>query len=245
MTHTTDTQQALFAPFVDEVPVESKNHTTQEAQVVVPEEIKTVDISFYDYELYTGDKLIACITYDCNDFVTQPWMVMINGAEIHRADTWAKCHSYIQWHYKQGTLPVQKQDFHAPITNDNEVMAQIATECEKFDFDLYDNGIFHKDVKLGKVGCTEGKWWVLQASSQHQEQIPCNSAFDAVWSLWMVEVNQGEAVPSASTPSTHVDANPICGEELLDRPFDELSDTEWGLLKKYEPLPENVALVAA
>ncbi len=44
MTYTTDRQQALFAPFVDEVPVESRNHTTQEAPVVAPEEITTVEI---------------------------------------------------------------------------------------------------------------------------------------------------------------------------------------------------------
>jgi hypothetical protein len=157
--------------------------------------------------------------------------------EIHRVDTWAKCHSYIQWHYKQGTLPVQNQDFNASVTTDNEVMAQIATECEKFDFDLYDNGIYHNDIKLGEVGCTEGQWWVLQTSSQQQERLACNSASDAVWSLWMVEVSFEEAAPSTSTPTTN--------QGLLDRPFDELSDTEWGLLKKHEPLPENVVLVAA
>ncbi len=201
------------------------------------EEFTTIEISFYDYEIYAGDKRIACITYDCNDFVTQPWMVMVNGAEIHRANSWMKCHSYIQWHYRKGTLPIQKPELDAPVTTDNEVMAQIATECEKFDFDLYENGIYHNDVKLGEVGCTEGQWWVLQASSQQQEQVPCNSAFDAVWSLWVIKVNQGEDPLSTSTPNIN--------EELLDRPFDELSDTEWGLLKKYEPLPTNVALIAA
>lgn len=30
---------------------------------------------------------------------------MVNEVEVHRADTWAKCAHYVQWHYKRGTLP--------------------------------------------------------------------------------------------------------------------------------------------
>jgi hypothetical protein len=45
MTHTTDTQQALFAHEVDEAQVESRNHITQEVPAVAPEEITTVEIS--------------------------------------------------------------------------------------------------------------------------------------------------------------------------------------------------------
>jgi hypothetical protein len=32
----------------------------------------------------------------------------IGELEVHRAETWAHCAHYIQWHYKQGTLPVAK-----------------------------------------------------------------------------------------------------------------------------------------
>lgn len=67
--------------------------------------LSLVEISFYDHELYAGKNLVATITYDHNDFVTQPWVVMVGETEVHRANTWAKCHSFITWHYKQGTLP--------------------------------------------------------------------------------------------------------------------------------------------
>lgn len=33
---------------------------------------------------------------------------MVGEVEVHRADTWAKCAHYIQWHYKRGTLPKLK-----------------------------------------------------------------------------------------------------------------------------------------
>jgi hypothetical protein len=72
--------------------------------------IRTKEISFYNHEIYDGGKLIARITYDSDDLVTQPWLVIINGVEIHRASTWAKCYNYITWHYKEETLPMQQQE---------------------------------------------------------------------------------------------------------------------------------------
>ncbi|MBE9053869.1 hypothetical protein IQ243_26410 [Nostocales cyanobacterium LEGE 11386] len=192
------------------------------------EELTVVEISFYDHEIHAGQKLIASITYDHNDFVTQPWLVMVNGEEIHRANTWAKCHNFITWHHTQGTLPVQ-QPF-APSTTGNEIKADVANECEKFGFELLDNGIYHRDVKLGEVGCTDGQWWFVRAG-ESQERVPCDSAFDAVWWLSIVEV-----LPAAEPASL---------EELLDKPFDQLTAEEWRMLLEYEPVPESRELVAA
>jgi hypothetical protein len=36
--------------------------------------------------------------------------VIVNGIEIHRANTWAKCFHYITWHFTQGTLPQQQEE---------------------------------------------------------------------------------------------------------------------------------------
>ncbi|MBW4558764.1 MAG: hypothetical protein KME59_23150 [Trichormus sp. ATA11-4-KO1] len=185
------------------------------------EELTVVEISFYDHEIYCGKELIASITYDHDDFVTQPWLVVVNGEEIHRANTWAKCHSYITWHYAQGTLPVQQPK--APSTTGNEIKADIANECEKFGFDLLGDGIYHRDRNLGQVGCTNGQWWVKRASSVHQQKVPCNSAFDAVLSLSIDEA--------------------VSCEDLLDRPFDQLTDEEWQRLWEYEPVSTQFAIV--
>ncbi|WP_193200925.1 hypothetical protein [Nostoc sp. MG11] len=67
------------------------------------QELETVEISFYDQEVYAAGKLIASITHD--DDLTQPWLVLINGVEVFRHDTQKRCHSYIVWHYKENTLP--------------------------------------------------------------------------------------------------------------------------------------------
>lgn len=115
-------------------------------------------------------------------------------------------------------------------TTGNEMMALLAIECEKFGFELLDEGIYNNDKKLGSAGCTDGRWWVERASSDHQQQVPCDSAFDAVWSLSMVEVLLGVETKSC--------------EELLDQPFDQLTTEEWKRLMEYKPLPESMVLVA-
>jgi hypothetical protein len=51
----------------------------------------------------------------------------------------------------------------------------------------------------------------------HQQKVPCDSAFEAVWVLSMVELTQ---------PSS---------EELLDKPFDQLTADEWERLREYQP----------
>lgn len=194
-----------------------------------PEKLTTVEITFYHHEVYTDNKLIASITHDDNDFVTQRWVVTVNGAEEHRADTWAKCHRYIQWHHQDGTLPVQEQLSEPNDTSGNEIMVQIFNECEKYGFDIFDDGIYHNDMNLGDVGCTEGHWWVMRTGEC--QQIPCNSAMDAVYWLSMVDV-----LPHAEAANC---------EKLLDRPFEMLTSLDWELLREYAPVAESRELIAA
>jgi hypothetical protein len=96
MTYVTVTRQAL------------ESHRSKSLQSL--SEIKAVEISFEEHEIYAGERAIARIIYNDEDFVTQPWMVIINGLEIHRASTWAICYNYITWHFKQGTLPQQQEE---------------------------------------------------------------------------------------------------------------------------------------
>jgi hypothetical protein len=83
---------------------ELDQYITAQAEAIAPEELTTVEINFYHHEVYAGNRLIAYITYDPNDFDIQPWVVMVNGEEKFRANTWAICHRFIQWHHKDGTL---------------------------------------------------------------------------------------------------------------------------------------------
>jgi hypothetical protein len=207
---------------------ELDHHIATQAQTVAPEPLTTIEISFYDHEFYALNELIAAITYD-ND-LTQPWVVIVNGVEKFRANTWARCHRFIQWHHQDGTLneplPAQTE---ALCTTGNEVMVQIFNECEKYGFEILDDGIYQNDVKLGEVGCTDACWWVMRTGEC--QQLPCDSALDAVWWLSMVDV-----LPHAE---------PANCEELLDRPFEMLIPDEWQRLREYEPVAESRELLTA
>ncbi|NJR15695.1 MAG: hypothetical protein HC785_08270 [Calothrix sp. CSU_2_0] len=232
MTHLINAQQAQ---------AEIQSQIVEQTQILAKKEIRAVEISFYDHEIYAGNDLIASITHDTDDFATQPWVVMVNDVEIHRSNTWAKSYNYIRWHYTQKTLPQQQQQVEE--TTGNEIMAQIATECEKFEFDIFDDGIYYNDAKLGEVGCTDGNWWVVRVSCPSKIKIPCDSVLGAVWFLWILLASADKDAKRTS----FVDAQSEIShrEALLDKSCDELTTIEWEELKKYKPLPENMVLLTA
>ncbi|MEH2084717.1 MAG: hypothetical protein V7K89_33530 [Nostoc sp.] len=223
---------------------ELDHHIATQAQAIANVPLTTVEISFEDHELYAGFELVAAITHD--DDLTQPWVVMVNGTEKFRANTWMRCYRYISWHHQDGTLEEALEQgagsrgenlspLHpapCPLSSSatsNEIMAQIFNECEKYGFALLDDGIYTSNCKLGKVGCTEGSWWVIRAGEC--QQMPCDSAMDAVWWLSMVD--------------TMPDAKAADYEELLDRPFEMLTAEDWQRLREYEPVTESRELVPA
>ncbi|MHC5763024.1 hypothetical protein, partial [Nostoc sp.] len=196
-----------------------------QAQAVAPEPLTIVEISFDHHEYYAGDELVASISHD-NNHLTQPWVVMVNGKEIFRANTLMRCDRFICTHYKDGSLPVQEeaegQGAVSPIRNsqfavrslencelrtdncellqhpapcslfssttENQIMAHIFNECQKYGFEILNDGIYNNNgVKLGQVGCTDGNWWVKRRYSVQQQY--SNSVFDAVLSLSMVDVS--------------------------------------------------------
>jgi hypothetical protein len=227
---------------------ELDNYIADQAQAVAPEPLTIVEISFDHHEYYADDKLVASISHDDNH-LTQRWVVMVNDKEIFRANTLMRCDRFICTHYKDGSLPVQEEargqrgrgaegkEFvqgisfaqELPCITGNEVMAQIFVECENYGFEILDDGIHHNDVRLGEVGCTNGSWWVMRTGEC--QQMPCNSAMDAVWWLSMVDV-----LP-------HTEA--VDCEELLDRPFEMLTTPDWELLREYAPIAESQELVTA
>ncbi|MBD2491710.1 hypothetical protein [Aulosira sp. FACHB-615] len=86
---------------------ELAQYMSQQAQAVAPEPLTTVEINSHHFEIYAGKWLVAYITYDYDEFVTQPWVVMVNGVEKFRHTTQAQCFRFIEWHHKDGTLNPQ------------------------------------------------------------------------------------------------------------------------------------------
>jgi hypothetical protein len=200
------------------------------APVEVAEAPTILEISFYDQEAFVGDKLVASISYDHDNYQNLYWRVLVNNVEIFRDLSAARCHSYIKQQYQQGTLPVQEQLLEEVCTTGNEVMAQIFNECEKYGYEILNDGIYQNDEKLSEVGQTDGNCWFTRAAEETQ-RIACDSARETVWQLPMVDV----------LPHTKA----VDCEELLDRPFDELTSDEWQRLREYVPVAESRELVTA
>ncbi|MBW4617701.1 MAG: hypothetical protein KME21_31830 [Desmonostoc vinosum HA7617-LM4] len=214
-----------------------------QAQAVAPEQLRTVEISFYDHEYYIGNQLVAAITHDHD--LTQPWVVMVNNTEVFRAATPMMCDRYIRIHYKDGTLPVQEQE-PTPCTSENRIMAHIFNECQNYGFEILNDGIYKDGVKLGQVGCTDGNWWVIQGGSGQQQY--SDSVFDAVRSLSMVdtppatestpEYLQYRPLEQLTTEELQqlLDVEAADCEQLLDLPFEQLTAQDWQRLQQYEPV---------
>ncbi|MHC5779877.1 hypothetical protein [Nostoc sp.] len=221
---------------------ELDNYIATQAQVVAPEPLTIVEISFSDHEYYAGDELVASISHDDNH-LTQRWVVMVNDKEVFRANTLMRCDRFICTHYKDGSLPVkalvqgsrgaegknlqQLSPLHlcasAPMpssSTENQIMAHIFNECQNYGFEILDDGIYNNNgVKLGQVGCTDGNWWVKRRCSGQQQY--SNSVYDAVRSLSMVDVS--------------TDGKSIFDEYILDQPLEQLTgDKLQRLLEKAE-----------
>ncbi|NEU84101.1 hypothetical protein [Nostoc sp. UIC 10630] len=204
---------------------ELDSYIADQAQAIAPELLTIVEISFDHHEYYADDKLVASISHDDNH-LTQRWVVMANGSEKFRANTWARCNRYITWHHQDGTLnePVPTQtEVEETATTGNEIMAQIFNECEKYGFEILDDGIYQNNVKLGEVGCTDGGWWVMRTGEC--QQLPCECAVEAVQSLSIVNVSTG--------------GKSIFDEYFLDQPLEQLTGN------KLQRLLERAELVTA
>jgi len=156
-----------------------------QAEVVAPELLRTVEITFYHHEIYAGDRLIASITHDHTDFVTQRWVVTVNGVEEHRADTWAKCYRYIQWHLSNSQFAVRNSQL------------ELALLAQTYKLSNHRIGIWHiliiANCELRIANCFV--WWLAVAQTPlYAEAVDC--------------------------------------EELLDRPFEMLTNDEWGQLRQ-------------
>ncbi|MDZ7965881.1 MAG: hypothetical protein RM368_13035 [Nostoc sp. DedSLP03] len=227
---------------------ELDNYIADQAQVVAPEPLTIVEISFDHHEYYAGNQLIASISHDDNH-LTQPWVVIVNDKEVFRANTLMRCDRFICTHYKDGSLPVQDKAevqgsrgaegknlqqlsplplcASAPMpssSTENRIMAHIFNECQNYGFEILDDGIYNnKGVKLGQVGCTDRNWWVKKRYSTQQQY--SNSVFDAVRSLSRVDVS--------------TDGKSIFDEYFLDQPLEQLTGN------KLQRLLERTELVTA
>ncbi|MCC5619370.1 hypothetical protein LC605_30760 [Nostoc sp. CHAB 5836] len=211
MNHATHTQQAIPSSSRDKqatVQAEVNHHLATQAQAVAPRQnpLTNRDRRIIGEIIQVIPESVRTIWIEGGITV---WVQFLNGGRLAFDRNWFA----LRVQEVEATLPEEV------CPTENAIMCQIFNECEKYGFEILDDGIYNNDVKLGEVGCTNGSWWVMRIGEC--QQLPCDSAMSAVWWLSMVDT-----VP-------HVEAADF--SELLDRPFDELTIEEWQRLREYEP----------
>jgi hypothetical protein len=140
-------------------------------------------------------------------------------------------------------------------------MAQIFNECEKYGFEILDDGIYTSNCKLGEVGHTNAGWWFTRAADATQQRIPCdknsfqfairNSQLElallaqtyklsnhpvGIWHILIIAncelVIANCFVYWLSMVDTMPHPEVADYEEMLDRPFEMLTNEEWGQLRQ-------------
>lgn len=84
------------------------------------------------------------IDYDHDDFVTQPYVIMVNGREFMRFNTYAKAEGAIAWHTKNNSLPMWEKETENPL---------LETASIEFSHSIPDeiNGDVEKEVYIYRV----------------------------------------------------------------------------------------------
>ncbi|MBD2682663.1 MULTISPECIES: hypothetical protein [Nostoc] len=257
--------QKIARPAKDEQEIaqgEFEQYIADQAEAIAPEPLTTVEINFYHHEIYCGKELIAYITYDHSEFMTQPWLVMVNGEEKFRANTWAKCHRYISWHHKDGTLN--------PFALTEVPEVPTITEISFYDQEALVNGELVASISFDSENHENLYWRVLvndveifrdttparcqsYAKQQYQQStLPVQEPFEEPCTTGN-EVKRGcsseqqysgsafDAVGSLLEVEESTDAQVADCEQLLDLPFEELTAEDWQRLRAYKPVPDLVA----
>ncbi|BAT56820.1 hypothetical protein NOS3756_58320 (plasmid) [Nostoc sp. NIES-3756] len=168
---------------------ELQQYINQQAQAVAPEELTTVEVHSHHFEIFAGKELIAYITYDHSDFITQRWVVMVLGNEIFRHNTIARCLRYVEWHHKDGSLP-------APLPSPAEYpKVPTVVEICFSDQELIANGELVASVEFDNDNHADLYWRVVVNGSEiYRDTTParCQSYVKQAYQQGMLPVQRQE-----------------------------------------------------
>lgn len=137
----------------------SKQSWIDAIAAVQPEKSEPIKFDVDGDEVVVDGVAIASIVPD--EHLTQPWVVAVGGAEIHRTATWAQAFNYVCWHYKQGSLPVPPEDdylFHddppanLPKVGDTHQVGSFMLRCVSVSGEsavVWD--VLYGNVRLGEI----------------------------------------------------------------------------------------------
>ncbi|MFN6540701.1 MAG: hypothetical protein RM021_030775 [Nostoc sp. EkiNYC01] len=226
-------RKVTISEFVEEVKdpnVEVKVDSPKTVRVASRREddVTFTDIDgFYNFEARVNGEVIAEVSHDgFND--QQPWYVSVSGVEIFRSSLWCESTDWVKTQYVADALPKhQPQQIQVLTTREEraatiEVLEQHGDEFVVHNCENDHYYIVRPNHPESKERC--------ECADCHYRSVKCKHQIAV--ENYLVQQRLEKLV--AVTPSP---------EELLDKPFDELTREEWERLREYSVPTESVELV--
>ncbi|BAT56952.1 hypothetical protein NOS3756_59640 (plasmid) [Nostoc sp. NIES-3756] len=195
MTYTRHTQQAPTSfnrnPIDEQALAQAElyGHLEAQVQAVAPESLTIQEIHSQHFEIFAGKQLIAYITYDHSDYITQRWVVMVQGNEIFRHNTIARCLRYVEWHHKDASLPTPLP---APVEYPE---VPTVAEISFYDQELIADGQLIASVEYDHDEYADLYWRVMVNDCEiYRDTTParCNSYVKQAYQQGMLPVQRQE-----------------------------------------------------
>ncbi|WP_375491121.1 hypothetical protein [uncultured Nostoc sp.] len=199
-------------------------------KILSEDDVTFTDIDgFYNFEAQVKGKVIAELSHDAFNS-SNPWYVSVSGVEVYRTSLYCEATDWVKLQYVAGTLTNHLHCQVQVLTTRSERAATIVVLEQHGDEFVVHN-------------CENNHYYVVRPNHvEPQERCECADChYRKVLCKHQIAVENflGQRLEQVILTCA------VSLEELLDKPFNELSGEEWERLKNYPAASESMELVAA
>lgn len=189
-----------------------------------------VQVESQKIECLVNGEVVAIVEHDWSrDGDTQPWQVKIGDKVYHTANTEMKCVAWVNWHLKNGVLPVAE----APVET-------ITKACKENDVVAHDSKTAtdvwvvttQQNEMIGIVGANSDGWWAMPSSSTISIPLRHKSCNELISRLVIIEsvLSKPEMAPVKKEVNMSLNIN----KATISKIFTPWSSSKFNARKKSE-----------
>ncbi|MEH2070047.1 MAG: hypothetical protein V7K47_18110 [Nostoc sp.] len=182
---------------------------------------------FYNFEAKVNGEVIAELSHDTFNS-EKPWYVIVSGVEIYRSSLWCESTDWVKQQYVADALSKHQPQQVQVLTTREERAATIEV-LEQHGEEFVVHNCENDHYYVVRPNHPEEKQR-CECADCHYRSVKCKHQIAV--ENYLVQQRLEKLV--AVTPSP---------EELLDKPFDELTTTEWERLREYSAPTQSIELV--
>lgn len=99
------------------------------------------------------------IDYDHDDFVKQPFVIMVNDREFLRFNTYAKAEGAIAWHIKNNSLPTWEKESENPLLESASIEFSHSIQSETEDKEVFIYRVNELMIGFLQIDMNSAKWY--------------------------------------------------------------------------------------